>query len=135
MTYHSRRTTMLSSPPSRRTFLKGAAALGVAAGTGVRLDAQPEAEAATRAARAAQDDNALSLWTFVDTHARWFKRRATEYQQQVNPHFSLTVRQQPGTAHHQKLLTVLQTGIGAPDLADVEQGSFGLFIKGVVPFQ
>ncbi len=127
--------TPLSFTPSRRTFLKGAAVVGLAASAGTVPDRQLEAEAAARATRAADDNNALDLWTFVDTHARWFKRRATEYQKQINPSFRLTVRQQPGTAHHQKLLTVLQTGIGAPDLADVEQGSFGAFLKGTVPFQ
>jgi ABC-type glycerol-3-phosphate transport system substrate-binding protein len=90
-------------------------------------------EAATRAAHVADDTASLVLWTFVDTHARWFKQRAADYQK-THPGFSLTVHQYPNPPYKQKLLTVLQTGIGAPDLCDVEQGMFGSFVQGTVPF-
>ena len=129
----SDRTSASPATSSRRSFLKAAGALGLVAGMAGTLGS-PLVEAATRDAHAADDSNALVLWTFVDTHARWFKRRAAEYQKQGNHNFSLTVHQYPNPPYQQKLLTVLQTGIGAPDLADVEQGMFGAFLHGTVPF-
>src|SRR5205085_4894043 len=133
MDHPSARTLARPATPSRRSFLQGLGALGLAAGTAGALGS-PLVEAATRDAHAADDSNALVLWTFVDTHARWFKRRASEYRKQVNHNFGLTVHQYPNPPYQQKLLTVLQTGIDAPDLADVEQGMFGAFLHGTVPF-
>jgi len=73
----------------------------------------------------------LDLWTFVDTHARWFKAMGEAYKAQVNRGFELNIVQTAGTEHHQKLLVSFQSGgAGAPDLADIEQGAFGSFIKG-----
>jgi ABC-type glycerol-3-phosphate transport system substrate-binding protein len=134
MDHSSDPTPESPSTSSRRSFLKRVGALGLAASAAGSFGSPLVAHAATRISRAADDSNALTLWTFVDTHARWFKRRASEYQKQVNRNFNLTVRVQPYIPHHQKLLTVLQTGVGAPDLADVEQGQFGAFLHGTVPF-
>jgi len=122
-----------SSTSSRRSFLKHAGALGLAAGAAGALGS-PGIGRSAHTARPADDDVSLTLWTFVDTHNRWFKQRALEYQKQVNPKFSFTSSVRPYVAHHQKLLTALQTGIGAPDLADVEQGQFGAFLLGTTPF-
>ena len=133
MDHSSDPTPESPSTSSRSSFLKRVGALGLAAGTAGAFGSPLVADAAMRTSRAADDSNALTLWTFVDTHARWFKRRATDYQKQVNPHFSLTVRQYPGTSYHQKLLTVLETGVNAPDLCDIEQGQFGIFLHGTVP--
>jgi ABC-type glycerol-3-phosphate transport system substrate-binding protein len=73
----------------------------------------------------------LELWTFVDTHARWFELMAEGYKAQVNPDFELNVVQTAYEEHHNKLLVSFQAqGAGAPDLADIEQGRFGAFMKG-----
>jgi arabinosaccharide transport system substrate-binding protein len=75
----------------------------------------------------------LELWTFVDTHARWFSAMAEGYKTQINPDFELNVVQTAYEDHHNKLLVSFQSGgVGAPDLADIEQGRFGAFIKGDV---
>ncbi len=75
----------------------------------------------------------LTLWTFVDTHARWFELMAEAYRAQVNPEFELEVVQTAYEDHHNKLLISFQSGgVGAPDMADIEQGRFGAFIKGDV---
>ncbi len=72
----------------------------------------------------------LTLWTFVDTHARWSKAMGEAYKAQVNPDFELEVIQTAYEDHHSKLLVSLQSGgVGAPDLADIEQGRFGAFMK------
>ncbi|MGH2531497.1 MAG: ABC transporter substrate-binding protein [Thermomicrobiales bacterium] len=75
----------------------------------------------------------LDLWTFVDTHARWFELMAEGYAAQVNPDFQLNVVQTAYEEHHNKLLVSFQAqGAGAPDLADIEQGRFGAFMKGEI---
>jgi len=75
----------------------------------------------------------LELWTFVDTHARWFREMAEKFSEK-DPSFVLDVKVFEYGAMHDKLLIALQTGIGAPDLADVEQGRFGSFMIGEIGF-
>lgn len=133
MDQNSDQTTMFPPTSSRRSFLRKAGAIGLAAGAAGALGAPLVADAATRAAHGADASSSLVLWTFVDTHARWFKRRGAEYQK-THPGFSLTVNQYPNPPYKQKLLTVLETGVDAPDLCDVEQGMFGSFLQGTVPF-
>src|SRR5438105_3408989 len=106
MDHSSDQTPVSPSTSSRRSFLQRVGALGLGASMAGAFGSPLAAHAATRTSRPGEDSNALTLWTFVGTHARWFKHRATDYQKQVNPHFSLTVRQYPGTSYHQKLLTV-----------------------------
>ncbi len=72
----------------------------------------------------------LTIWTFVDTHARWFQAMGEAYKAQVNPDFELEVVQTAYEDHHSKLLVSFQSGgVGAPDMADIEQGRFGAFMK------
>ena len=133
MDHSADQTPVSPSTSSRRSFLKHVGALGLGASMAGAFGSPLVADAATRTSRAADASSALTLWTFVDTHARWFKRRAADYQKQVNPHFSLTVHQYPNPPYKQKLLTVLETGVSAPDLCDIEQGMFGSFLLGTVP--
>lgn len=37
------------------------------------------------AVTSAQEAVSLELWTFVNTHARWFREQAERYQAEVNP--------------------------------------------------
>lgn len=140
------------SPVSRRTFLRRAgvtggallagAALaacgGTAPATGTDAGASSQAagggtDAASTPAAAAPEGTAnvtLELWTFVNTHARWFKAMAEEYAADVNPQFKLNVSEVAYADLHDKLLIALQSGgAGAPDLADIEQGRFGGFLR------
>ena len=74
---------------------------------------------------------ALELWTFVNTHARWFREMADTYAKEVNPNFKLNVSEIEYGSMHDKLQIALQSGgVGAPDLADIEQGRFGGFLRG-----
>ncbi len=76
----------------------------------------------------------LELWTFVNTHARWFRSMAEDYKKNVNPDFDLTVTEIAGGEMFDKLKISLQSGgVGAPDLADIEQGAFGGFLVGGNP--
>ncbi len=71
----------------------------------------------------------LELWTFVDTHARWFREMAEEVGPDLHPDFELDVSVISYDEMHDRLTVSLQTGIGAPDIADVEQGRFGAFLR------
>ena len=73
----------------------------------------------------------LELWTFADTHARWFKEQAERYREEVNPDFELDVVEIAYDDMHDRLRISLQSGgVGAPDLVDIEQGQFGSFLRG-----
>lgn len=73
----------------------------------------------------------LELWTFVNTHARWYEEQAERYREEVNPDFTLNVVEVAYADLHDRLLISLQSGgVGAPDIADVEQGRFGSFLRG-----
>lgn len=81
----------------------------------------------------AQDD-ALELWTFVNTHARWFQEQAERYAAEVDPTFKLNVTEIAYPEMHDNLLISLQSGgVGAPDISDIEQGRFGGFLRGGDP--
>jgi arabinosaccharide transport system substrate-binding protein len=73
----------------------------------------------------------LQLWTFVNTHARWFREQAERYKTEVNPDFNLEVVEIAGAEMFDRLRISLQSdGAGAPDMADIEQGAFGSFLRG-----
>lgn len=73
----------------------------------------------------------LELWTFVNTHARWFREQADRYADEVNADFALNVVEIAYSDMHDRLQISIQSGgVGAPDIADVEQGRFGGFLRG-----
>jgi ABC-type glycerol-3-phosphate transport system substrate-binding protein len=78
----------------------------------------------------------LELWTFADTHARWYRSMAESYKKDVNPDFELRVTEIAFDSIFDKLQVALQSGgAGAPDIADIEVGNFGTFLRGGnVPF-
>ena len=79
----------------------------------------------------AQEAVELELWTFVNTHARWFREQAERYAEEVNADFALNVIEIAYADLHDRLQISIQSGgVGAPDIADVEQGRFGGFLRG-----
>lgn len=121
---------------SRRDLLRGFGATLGALVAGPMLAActpavAPGGSGAQPAADAAVE---LELWTFVNTHARWFRSMAEDYVAQVNPNLSLTVTEIAYGDMHDKLQIALQAGgVGAPDIGDIEQGRFGGFLRGGNP--
>jgi arabinosaccharide transport system substrate-binding protein len=121
---------------SRRRFLRAVAAAsgagvlaacGAPAATTDTATGDPAATAVPGAGGAGPVT--LELWTFANTHARWFKKMADEYKKNVNPDFTLNISEIAYTDMHDKLRISLQSGgVGAPDLADIEQGQFGGFL-------
>jgi len=129
---------------NRRRFLE---TVGLAAGAAFMAACKPTAPtaaptkaaaepAATKAEAAAEpaakQAMTLELWTFVNTHARWFRSMAEDYAAEKNPDFVLNVSELSDM--HDKAMIALQAGgVGAPDLVDLEQGSFGGFLRGGDP--
>ncbi|WP_138495668.1 extracellular solute-binding protein [Paenibacillus pinistramenti] len=73
----------------------------------------------------------LSYWTFVELHGQHFEKMLTKWNA-ANPdrQIKLNVTVMPYDDMHNKLSIALQTGTGAPDIADIELGKFPDFLKG-----
>ncbi len=119
-----------SHPLSRRTFLKGSGVVLSGAILAACVTPGPTTEDMAPAAAAVD----LEIWTFVNTHARWFRSMGEDYQAEFAGDFNLTVSEIAYTDMHDKVQIALQTGgVGAPDIADLEQGRFGGFLRGGDP--
>ena len=73
----------------------------------------------------AEGPTKLTLWTFIDQHATFYKTMAEKWNQE-NPDRAVELE---ATVlgyddMHNKLKIALQSGIGAPDMCDVELGQF-----------
>ncbi|WP_166241337.1 ABC transporter substrate-binding protein [Paenibacillus turpanensis] len=73
----------------------------------------------------------LEFWTFQQLHANYYTEMAKRWNQ-ANPdkQIELVANVSPFDDVHNKLLVSLQSGSGAPDLADIELGKFPNFMKG-----
>jgi ABC-type glycerol-3-phosphate transport system substrate-binding protein len=70
----------------------------------------------------------------VRQYSRWYEEQAERYAAEVNPSFTLEVTEIAYPDMHDNLLVSLQSGgVGAPDIADIEQGRFGGFLVGGDP--
>ncbi|MBE2239558.1 MAG: extracellular solute-binding protein [Caldilineaceae bacterium] len=123
---------------SRRELLKlmGASATVLAAAPILAACAPAAAPATSGGAAGAPAVAAttLEMWTFVNTHARWFREMADRYKEEKNPNFELNVSEIAYSDMHDKLQIALQSGgVGAPDVSDIEQGRFGGFLRGGDP--
>lgn len=74
----------------------------------------------------------LTLWTFIAQHARFYQVM-TEKWNELNPdrQVELEATVLPYDDMHNKLQIALQSGVGAPDLCDVEISRFPNFLLGV----
>lgn len=73
----------------------------------------------------------IEFWTFQDLHVEFYEKMAEKWNQEhpdrpIN--FVPTVY--PFDDMHNKLLIALQSGVGAPDLVDIELGKYANFLKG-----
>ncbi|MNM75962.1 putative arabinose-binding protein precursor [compost metagenome] len=73
----------------------------------------------------------LSYWTFVELHGQHFEKMLKKWNE-ANPdrQIKLNVTVMPYDDMHNKLSIAVQTGVGAPDIADIELGKFPDFLKG-----
>lgn len=72
----------------------------------------------------------LEVWTFVNTHARFFRALAEDFEKMHG--VRVNVQEIQSAVLWDRLNIALQTGLGAPDLVDIEQGAFGRFLKGTI---
>lgn len=73
----------------------------------------------------------LSYWTFVELHGQHFEKMLTKWNaEHPDRQIKLNVSVMPYDDMHNKLSIAVQTGVGAPDIADVELGKFPDFLSG-----
>jgi len=67
----------------------------------------------------------MDMWTFVNAHAEFYEMMAENWNEE-NPDRQITLNTQvlPFNQMHDKLNIALQTGMGAPDIVDIEIGKF-----------
>lgn len=72
----------------------------------------------------------MSFWTFQDQHVGFWTSMADIWNEQ-NPDKPINLTVTIGESHslHSKLLVACQAGSGAPDIADIEIGYYGAFLK------
>ncbi len=75
----------------------------------------------------------LSLWTFQELHANYYQSMVPVWNQE-NPNQQIVLKPEvfPYDDLHNKLLVALQSGVGAPDLADIEVSKFANYLKGKI---
>ena len=73
----------------------------------------------------------IEFWTFQELHVEFYKNMAEQWNA-ANPDkpINLVPTVYPFDDMHSKLLIALQSGVGAPDLVDIEIGKYANFLKG-----
>lgn len=137
---------------SRRTFLRAAAAAagattlaacgvtttapGASGSAAAGSAAAGSSVAASAPAAGAGGGTTLEWWAFAEPRLVFVRDvLASEAWKSAHPNVTVNFRVFPYDEMHNKLLTSLTAGTGAPDVADVEISRFARFIKGErVPF-
>lgn len=72
----------------------------------------------------------LSLWTFQELHVGFYTEMADKWNEE-NPDNPINLTVTTGESHslQSKLLVACQAGEGTPDMADIEVGYYGSFLK------
>jgi len=78
----------------------------------------------------------LDFWTFAGTHADFFSNAAEKWNEE-NPSrpIQLNAQTYPFDQMHNNLLLAIQSGEGAPDLADIEIAKFSNFLQGDIQLE
>ncbi len=75
----------------------------------------------------------IEFWTFQDLHVEFYEKMAEKWNEEnPNEPIKLVPTVYPFDDMHNKLLIALQSGVGAPDLVDIEIGKYANFLKGDV---
>ncbi|PLS09692.1 ABC transporter substrate-binding protein [Neobacillus cucumis] len=73
----------------------------------------------------------LTLWTFVPLHLELYKDAEKRWNKEhPDKQIKLETSNYPYDDMHNKLLVSLQSGVGAPDISDIEFSQFPNFLKG-----
>ena len=78
----------------------------------------------------AQEDVTLTIWTFGSFFTDFYEGIEDDYKE-IAPHVTIVVEEIPGGQLFDNLQGAFVAGVGAPDIADIEQGSISRFLKGV----
>lgn len=100
-------------------------------GCGSKSSSSSKGESSVLDAGAGENATELSYWTFVELHGQHFEKMLEKWNA-TNPdrQIKLNVTVMPYDDMHNKLSIAVQTGVGAPDIADIELGKFPDFLKG-----
>ncbi len=111
-----------------------------ACGTPTQTEASPSANAPTAVqteaspsvvAPAGAKPVDIQFWTFQDLHVQFYEKMAAKWNEEnPNEPIKLIPTVYPFDDMHNKLLIALQSGVGAPDLVDIELGKYANFLKG-----
>lgn len=78
----------------------------------------------------------ISLWTFNELHQQFYEVAADRWNvRNADRKIRLMAENFPFEDMHNKLLIALQSGVGAPDLVDIEIGKFPNFLKGSIQLE
>jgi arabinosaccharide transport system substrate-binding protein len=96
-------------------------------------DQTPVSEAADASSDTAATPTDIEFWTFQALHVDFYKKMADLWNE-ANPNepINLITTEYPFEDMHTKLLIALQSGIGAPDMVDIEIGKYANFLKGSI---
>ncbi|WP_328804052.1 ABC transporter substrate-binding protein [Paenibacillus glycinis] len=94
-------------------------------------DKSKDSESASDSGGSSSGGTKLEMWTFNELHKTFYDEMAKRWNE-ANPgkEIQLSVSVFPYEDMHNKLLVALQSGTGAPDLADIELNKFPNFLKG-----
>ena len=97
--------------------------------SGVSVFASGGREAAT-----AGKTTKLTMWVFNALHATFFNDAVTRWNAaNPNKQIDLVIEEYPNNEMHNKLLLSFQSGVGAPDIVDININFFSSFLKGQSP--
>ncbi|WP_028974667.1 ABC transporter substrate-binding protein [Spirochaeta cellobiosiphila] len=79
------------------------------------------------------DEVTLSFWTFQEIHYQYFSKMVDRWNAEGHkPMIKIDGQVLPYGEMHDKLLVALQSGVGAPDMVDIEISRFPNYLKGKV---
>jgi ABC-type glycerol-3-phosphate transport system substrate-binding protein len=85
-------------------------------------------------ARAQVEGTPLRIWVGSETDARYYMKMAELYRQKRKPDFAAEVNAFGYTEMPDKLAAAIKTGANPPDVVQLDQIFFGIYLSGEVPF-
>lgn len=106
-----------------------------ACGTPAETEAPPSADDPTAAQAETPAGEAqpvdIEFWTFQDLHVQFYEKMVAKWNEEnPNEPINLIPTVYPYDDMHNKLLIALQSGVGAPDIVDIELGKYANYLQG-----
>lgn len=76
----------------------------------------------------------LEFWVNSQTDEKYYKNMIAAYKAKVDPTFAANVRSYGFTEMPDKLAIAIKTGINPPDLVQLDEIYFSLYLRGTIPF-